>query len=218
MSYYDEDYYEPDEEETEEYEAMNGTEVKNNENEVEIRFDTNAFVAGVVRRVKDELFADLLRSLKNEYMEELKKKIESNVNDIVREIIDEYMNNEKITVGNGWDRDPETYTLKQYAKKCIKESIEKGTFTIKDKNAYSGQRSVSFTDYIKSNLKIEEEVKLYLDREIGKVRDEINKNVKQAFDESTRAMLSQTVLNILMTNDTYKKIEGNIASIANANN
>ena len=66
-----------------------------------------------------------------------------------------------------------------------------------------------------ANCGIDNEVKAYLDKEIIKIRDEINKNIKTTFDESTRNMLSQSVLNILMANDTYKKIESNIASIAN---
>ncbi len=49
---------------------------------------------------------------------------------------------------------------------------------------------------------------------MDEVRQQVNRDVKAAFDESTKAMLSSAVLQVLMANDTYKKIESNISSIA----
>ena len=53
-----------------------------------------------------------------------------------------------------------------------------------------------------------------IDREIKTIRDDVNSKVKSMFDSSTKQMLSEAVLNVLMANDTYKKIESNIGSIA----
>jgi len=58
------------------------------------------------------------------------------------------------------------------------------------------------------------EIEKHIDKQMKKVKDEINSKVKSIFDDSTRKMLSENVLNILMANDTYKKIESNIANIA----
>lgn len=46
------------------------------------------------------------------------------------------------------------------------------------------------------------------------VRKEINKTMKDTFNNSTKSLLSNTVLNILSANDTYKQIENNIKCIA----
>ena len=53
-----------------------------------------------------------------------------------------------------------------------------------------------------------------MDRQVSLMRDEINKNIKTTFDDSTRTMLSDAVLKVLMANETYKKIENNIACLA----
>ncbi len=57
-------------------------------------------------------------------------------------------------------------------------------------------------------------MKDYLDKQVDEVRQQVNSDVKAAFDESTKTMLSNAVLQVLMANDTYKKIESNIACIA----
>ena len=46
------------------------------------------------------------------------------------------------------------------------------------------------------------------------IRKDINKTMKDTFDNSTKNMLSNAVLNILSTNDTYRQIENNIKCIA----
>lgn len=101
--------------------------------------------------------------------------------------------------------------------------IDNGKFTVvtkieKDRygTGYNAETEEwTFDEYLQSKLGIGNDVKKYLDKEIGKARDQINREVKRVFDESTRNMLSQIVLNVLMANDTYKKIESNIANIAN---
>lgn len=136
------------------------------------------------------------------------------------------MNTEKIAIGGDsvWDDEPkEELTFIQYVKRCMKNIINSGRFKVAksiEKNYYSNRYEIktdeySFEEYIRANCGIDNEVKAYLDKEVDKLRQEINKNIKIVFDESTRNMLSQSVLNILMANDTYKKIESNIASIAN---
>ena len=53
-----------------------------------------------------------------------------------------------------------------------------------------------------------------MDKQVDEVRQQVNRDVKAAFDESTKTMLSNAVLQVLMANDTYKKIESNISCIA----
>lgn len=61
---------------------------------------------------------------------------------------------------------------------------------------------------------VDSDIQKVIDREIRTIRDDVNSKVKDMFDSSTKQMLSETVLNVLMANDTYKKIESNIGSIA----
>ena len=136
------------------------------------------------------------------------------------------LNKGHICIGgsNVWDDEPkEELTLFQYAKRCVKDCIENSRFRIVksfEKDRYNRGRyraetqEYTFEEYLHQHLGIDDEVKSYLDKQVDEVRQQVNRDVKAAFDESTKAMLSNAVLQVLMANDTYKKIEGNIACIA----
>lgn len=228
--YYDEDY-EPTQEEMEEMDGMENTSTENSNGIININFNTenfaNGIVTAVVRSLKENLYKEIVDQIRKECLEDIREKIQLQTGEIIREIIEDYMNTEKITIGGDslWDDAPkEELTFIQYAKRCIKNIINNGKFKVVKsvaKNRYSDKYDIktdeySFDEYIRANCGIDNEVKAYLDKEVDKLRQEINKNIKTVFDESTRNMLSQSVLNILMANDTYKKIESNIASIANS--
>lgn len=227
-NYYEEEY-EPTEEEMEEMDGMENTKVNQINENIKIEFDTVNFTKGIVSAVvsqlKEQLYKEIVKEIKKECLEDVKEKILLQTHEIIRETIDEFMENDKVTIGgNGiWDDEPkEELTLKQYSKRCIKKVIEEQKFTVItgiEKNRYNNQYTVkkedwTFDSYLQSKLGIGNDVKAYLDTEVDKVRKQINNEVKEIFDESTKSMLSQSVLNILMANDTYGKIEKNIASIA----
>ena len=228
--YYDEDY-EPTQEEMEEMDGMENTSTENSNGIININFNTenfaNGIVTAVVRSLKENLYREVINQIKEECLADIHEKIQLQTGEIIKEIIEDYMNTEKITIGGDphWDDTPkEELTFIQYAKRCMKNIINSGKFKVVKsvaKNRYSDKYDIktdeySFDEYIRANCGIDNEIKAYLDKEVDKIRQEINKNVKTVFDESTRNMLSQSVLNILMANDTYKKIESNIASIANS--
>lgn len=227
--YYDEDY-EPTQEEIEEMDGLESTKVKHNNEVININFNTENFASGIVTAVvqslKENIYREVVDQIRKECLEDIHEKIQVQTGEIIKEIIDDYMNTEKIAVGGDsvWDDEPkEELTFIQYVKRCMKNIINNGKFKVAksvEKNRYSDKYVIttedfSFDEYIRANCGIDNEVKAYLDKEVDKLRQEINKNIKTVFDESTRNMLSQSVLNILMANDTYKKIESNIASIAN---
>lgn len=229
--YYDEDY-EPTQEEMEEMDGLESTKVEHNNEVININFNTQNFADGIVTAVvlslKENLYKDVVAEIRKECLDDIREKIQIQTGEIIKDTINEYMNTEKITIGGNsvWDDEPkEELTFMQYVKRCIKNIIESGKFSVvksivKDKWSKNGYKyeteKYSFDEYVAANCGIDNEVKAYLDKEISKIRNEINKNIKTTFDESTRNMLSQSVLNILMANDTYKKIESNIASIANS--
>ena len=224
--YYDEEY-EPTQEEMD---GMENTEVTMEKENLKIEFNTENFAAGIMRavaaEVKKNLYGEIVSEIKNEVLEDIKEKIQYATGDIIKGIVQDFMNNEKICIGGSsiWDDEPkEELTLFQYAKRCVKDCIENSRFRIvksikKDRykrGGYSAEtQEYTFEEYLHQHLGIDDEVKSYLDKQIDEVRQQVNREVKAAFDESTKSMLSNTMLQVLMANDTYRKIESNIACIA----
>lgn len=229
MSYYDE-YEEYEECDETVREGRNNTEAKVDGRTLEIKFDMKGFSEGIVRDVRQEvvesLRAEMLEEIKKEvFAGSIKEKIQLSAHEIVKDMIYDYVAHEKITVGGNsfWDDEPlKEYSMQEYAKKCIADAIKDGRFHVVtgyEKNGYSDRlyaktESFKFDDYIRSELAIGNDIKEYLDEQIREIKDSVNKNVKELFDASTKQMLSESVLNILMANDTYKKIENGIACIA----
>lgn len=223
--YYDyEDEYEPTQEELEENDGMENTEVKVEKEKIRIEFNTENFATGimmaVVEEVRKNIYRGVVDEIKKEVMEGIKEKIKDSTHSIVREILDDYVENEIITIGSNspWDDTPkEELTIKQYMKRCVKECIESGKFRVPtgEKTTRGDKyKEYGFMEYVNEHLKMDSDIKKYLDASIDEVRKRVNSDVKAAFDESTKTMLSNAVLQVLMANDTYKKIESNIACIA----
>lgn len=227
---FNEDEYESTQKEMEECDGMENTEVMMEKENLEIEFNTENFALGIIQavtaEVKRKLYNEIIAEIKSEVLDDIKKKIQYAASDIIKEIVQDFMDNEKVQIGGSsvWDDEPkEKLTLTQYAKRCVKDCIENGRFRIvknfeKDrynKGKYRAEtQEYTFEEYLMKHLGIDNEVKDYLDKQIDEVRQQVNRDVKAAFDESTKTMLSNAVLQVLMANDTYKKIESNIACIA----
>ena len=224
MSYYDDEYeYEPDDDEMEESGAMSNTEAVFEGEVLKIEFDTRNLALGIVgevkQQLKDNLYAQITKEIKEELLNEMKDMIRENASEIVHGFIDEFLMNERITVGGGYydDEKRKEYTLLEYSKKCIGDCIKNSKFRIesgKDRYGDRQYKELPFSEYIKARLGIDDETKTFIDSQIADIKNQINSEVKCIFDESTKTMLSDTVLKILMANDTYKKIEGSISCIA----
>lgn len=228
MNYYED---EPTREEYEEMTGMDDTKTKITKNKIKVEFDTVNFANGIADSVAGDLKAYVYNAIttdiKDAIFKDIKQQIEIEIHDIIKAIIDDYMNTEMITIGgNGWDNTPkEKYTMKEYARKCLKDCIDNQEIQIITDVERSSDRyarpdrittkKLTFEEYIKSELAIGNEVKVYLDEQIDQVRKLVNKDVKNMFDDSIKTMLSDTVVNLLMSNETYKKIESNISNIAN---
>ncbi len=229
MSY--EDYYEdyePTKEEMEEMDGMENTKVSVKAEELEIKFNTENFAAGIISvvaaEVKKNLYKEIVAEIKKDILDDMKETIYNQANAIIKEIIDEYVNTEKIKIGGNsfWDDEPvQEYSMREYAKKCIADAIKECEFRVvtsteKERNGRIRVRTetFSFDTYIRSELAIGNDIKEFIDKQIAEVRDAVNSGVKEMFDSSTKSMLSESVLKLLMANDTYRKIESNIACIA----
>ena len=112
------------------------------------------------------------------------------------------------------DADVNESTVEEYIKECLKDRLDNEKFRAKD--TYGRCEEVTFDEYIKNHYvqNMEKEIKKKMDSYFIDIRDQINRTMKKTFDNTTKDILSSTVLNILTQNNTYKQLENNIKSIA----
>lgn len=163
-------------------------------------------VAETIRKTIDEL---------------AKEVIADTVTENFQRFVDEYIKTTTIKVGGNsyWDdEEQKEYTVEQYIKYELKKRLESKKLRVKKKgriSSYSDDfEEVTFEEYIKRSFNPEELIKLDLDKFMDEIRKDINKTMKETFDNSTKNMLSSAVLSVLTANDTYRQIENNIKCIA----
>ena len=157
----------------------------------------------------------------NEVAERLGEKvIKDKVSENFQRFVDEYITNTKIkTGGSYWDNtEDQEYTVEQYIKKELKDRLDSNKLKAKKpgrSSSYSDDfEQVSFEEYIKRQFDFDDMIKKELDKFMDDIRKQVNKTMKETFDNSTKNLLSTAVLNILNANDTYRQIENNIKCIA----
>ena len=129
--------------------------------------------------VKNLVTEDIRQRVKDEMGEQIEK--------VVSQSISEFMQKE-ITVGGGWSEPERKLTREQYLSETIENEL---------KHQFK-------SDAIKSYA--QKEVKSAIDKYDRNLRDEINAGIKTYFDTATREVLTQNVVSMLMSNDTYKKL------------
>ena len=211
---------EPSEEEIEEYEENEGEENTNATvdcEELKISFNVRNFARGIANEAREGLKAYIISDLKQSFMRELKEDIMSHIKEISMQIVKEVYETE--TVSEGWGNDKKEYTVHEYIMSKVKESFHDGKFTFKEKDRWGDVKTkeVSLVSYIDSKIDYSE-VQERIDKEINVIRKDINRKIKDIFDSSTKQMLSDNVLQVLMANETYRKIQSNVACIADKNN
>lgn len=160
---------------------------------------------GTIRKVADDLS---------------KKVIADEVSENFQRFVDEYIANTKIKVGGDYwdDTEEKEYTVEQYIKKELKERLDSKKLRAKKKghtSSYSDDfENVSFEEYINRQFDFDDMIKKDLDKFMDDIRKQVNKTMKETFDNSTKSMLSNAVLSILGANETYRQIENNIKCIA----
>jgi phage terminase small subunit len=173
------------------------SDIKNNGMKIEI--DTG-FMHDYIRHTLKNTIEHKAISIANDEVkklitEELKQKVreemELQIKDVVSESISEFMQRE-ITVGGGWSEPERKLTREQY----LAENIEKEL------------KSQFKSDAMKSYA--QKEVKSAIDKYDRTLRDEINAGIRTYFDAATREILTQNVVSMLMSNDTYKKLSNSM--------
>ena len=210
---YDEEY-EPTEEEIEEMQGKQNTEVEFDFKKLKINFDVENFAKGIASEVKRTLKNEIVEELKKTVLKDLKEDIQTNIAKMSEKIVREVYENEKVILG-GWGEERQEISVKQYLLNGIRDSFKDGKFIMKKKDRWGDEetKKVSIEQYINSKIEFSA-IQKDIDREIDRVREDINSRIKDMFDSSTRQMLSDNVLQVLMANETYQKIQSNIACIA----
>lgn len=184
---------------------------------LKVEYDMEEMFLGIKDAIQQELGKDLAEEVKSELKGEIraelfskiKEEIQANTYDTVQKMVLDIYDNEKVIIGGGWNEEPKEYTLREYVIQQVKDVIANNGI-VKDKKSYG---KVTFQEWFREKC-VDGDIQRIIDKEISNIRNDVNYKVKNMFDQSTKTMLSDAVLNVLMANETYKKIENNIACIA----
>ena len=171
----------------------------------------------IQKTVNDIIVSEVQKFIDNNY----KSTIEEIVNQKMREYVENYIKTATITVGGGWDskNNPvETYTVEEYIKKQIGSIMEKQSLAIKTENRYGNYvtEEVSFEEFVKKAFDVNDAVKAQLSAFMRETKNNITGQIKDMFDSTTKNMLSETVFNMLVSTDTYSKINNGIKMLGGA--
>lgn len=147
----------------------------------------NTIESKTISIAKEEIQKFITDDLKKQVKEEIEKQLE----EAVSKEIAEFMSKD-ITIGGGWSEPERTLTREQY----LAETIEK--------ELSSKFKSNALKDYA------QREAENAINKYDKALRDDINKGVKTYFDSATREILTQNVVSMLMSNDTYQKLSNSM--------
>ena len=132
-----------------------------------------------------ETIAHIVNSeLKEDILSEAKRQI----SEIISKEIADFMAKD-ITVGGGWNEPSRTISRNDYLSECVANQMEEQIKTRNGLKRYA-----------------ENEVNSAIDKFGRKLKDEINAEIKNYFNEATRQVLTSNVVSMLMDNETYKRL------------
>ena len=165
--------------------------------------------------IKDTVTKIVQDSIKENY----KDIIEERVSTMLAGQIDNMLYNHKVQIGGDYlsDEPAREVTIAKLTDEKVKEYIENNQFTTKDRyGEYT--RIKTFQEYIDEKLCLNTKEQKELNSFVEDTRYNINEKMKKMFDDSTRTLLSDSILNLLQQNETYRRIETNISTIASKGN
>lgn len=176
--------------------------IKNNGIGVEIdtEFMSEYIKHTIINTVNDKAYQvaiDKVQSIINDEVqnairERVKTELDDRITDTINNSLNDFMNG-SINIG-GWYGNEKLITRKQYIAQQIEEKLSK-----LDK------------DSIKSIA--QKEATNEIDKFTRNLRNEINSEIKMCFDSATRQALTDNVVSMLMSNDTYKRLSESMSSL-----
>lgn len=173
------------------------TEIKNNGIKIEVDAGfmhdyihhtlKNTMEKEVRSMAQEEIKSIITDNLKDEILEEMKRQIKETVSDSISNFM-----MKEITIGGGWNDPERKVTREEYLSEVIENEL-------KDRFKSDALRNSVINEIARS-----------IDNYDRKLRDEINKGVKNYFDVATRQTLTENIVSMLMTNDTYQKLSNSM--------
>ena len=173
-----------------------------------------------LREVMEQTITDTVTKIVQDSIKEnYKDIIEERVSTMLAGQIDNMLYNHKVQIGGDYfsDEPAREVTIAELTDEKVKEYITNNQFTTKDRYG-DYTRIKTFQEYIDEKLCLNTKVQNELNSFVEDTRYDINEKMKKMFNESTRTLLSDSILNLLQQNETYKRIETNISSIASKDN
>lgn len=127
------------------------------------------------------------------YTDEIKKMTRDAMQQIVSQQVQEYMNG-PITIGGGWREPERTLSRTEYLTECIQENLKS-------------------VDQEKIKSMAENIARDYLVKFSRNLKNDINRDIQKMFDDATRQTLTASVVDMLMTNDTYQKLSTSMSKL-----
>lgn len=130
--------------------------------------------------------------VKSEYESCVKQITQEAVSKIVEDQVAEFMAGD-ITVGGGWSEPSRTLSRKEY----LSELVEKNLAPAFEKDSVINQAKKAAEEAITAFTR--------------KMRDDINAGIKKNFDSSVRQTLTDNVVSMLMSNETYSRLSSSMS-------
>lgn len=130
--------------------------------------------------------------VKSEYESCVKQITQEAVSKIVEDQVAEFMAGD-ITVGGGWSEPSRTLSRKEY----LSELVEKNLAPAFEKDSVINQAKKAAEEAITAFTR--------------KMRDDINAGIKKNFDYSVRQALTDNVVSMLMSNETYSRLSSSMS-------
>ena len=149
-----------------------------------------ATIMNTIERSAKDIASEKIKSIiTDELRNEILSEMEAGIKSAVAKEIENFFKGE-ITVGGGWMNPERKLKRNEYLSELVQDELKK---------KFDGSTST-----------LREEVSKAARNEIEKfskkLRDDINSQIKQVFSDTTRQALTDSVVNMLMCNDTYKKL------------
>lgn len=127
------------------------------------------------------------------YKDQVKALTQSAIEKIVDAQVTEFMGGD-ITIGGGWLEPERTITRTAYMSELIEKELGKRFDSDKMKGLAEQEARSAINQFSKS------------------LKEDINSGVKQYFDAATRQVLTENVVSMLMSNDTYRRLSDSMNS------
>ena len=174
----------------------------------------NEIVNSIKKELRDDIHRDLKADILKMTYEEIAKPqldniktiLQQEVANLLKDELNKYYTEKKITIGGGWQEETQIYTIQEYVQRVLKEAIETGTFKVSKEGRKSDCDTYQIDKYIINNC-ISSEIKKYMDIKLKQIQKEVDNQVKSVFETKVQDMMSEVALGVLKSNSTYNEIK-----------